>query len=130
MNNLPLPPTPYPFPPLPFYPPLISLMVSVDVKHLISLMVYVDVKHHDYSVFPHLHTPPPFSPSLIILMVSVDVKHHVYLLTYVVIVSRYGLAVRRWAGKQRDLGSNPSRLFFLFRNCGLWTLSCDFVPRN
>ena len=27
------------------------------------------------------------------------------------------------AGKQRDLGSNPLRLSFLFKNCGLWTLS-------
>ena len=34
------------------------------------------------------------------------------------------------AGKQRDLGSNPLRLSFLCKNCGLWTLSCDFVPHN
>ena len=46
------------------------------------------------------------------------------------IVSRYGLAVRRSAGKQRDLGSNPLRLSFLFKSCGLWTLSCEFVPHN
>ena len=31
------------------------------------------------------------------------------------VVSRFGLAVRRWAGKQRDLGSNPLRLSFLFK---------------
>ena len=43
---------------------------------------------------------------------------------------RFGLAVRRLAGKQKDLGSNPLRLSFLFKSCGLWTLSCDFVPRN
>ena len=30
-------------------------------------------------------------------------------------VSQFGLAVR---------------LSFLFKNCGLWTLSCDFVPHN
>ena len=45
-------------------------------------------------------------------------------------VSRFGLAVRRQAGKQRDLGSNPLRLSFLFKSCGLWTLSlfvCLFV---
>ena len=30
------------------------------------------------------------------------------------IVSRFGLAVRRSAGKQKDLGSNPLRLSFLF----------------
>ena len=55
-----------PPPPPPFSPSLISLMVSVDVKH---------------HVYLHLHTPPPppFSPSLISLMVSMDVKHHVYL---------------------------------------------------
>ena len=46
------------------------------------------------------------------------------------VVSRFGLAVRRSAGKQRDLGSNPLRLSFLFKNCGLWTLSCDFVPHS
>ena len=44
--------------------------------------------------------------------------------------SRFGLAIRREAGKQRDLGSNPLRLSFLFKGCGLWTLSCDFVPHN
>ena len=50
--------------PPPFSPSLISLVVSVDVKH---------------HVFTSLHThPPPFSPSLISLVVSVDVKHHVY----------------------------------------------------
>ena len=43
-------------------------------------------------------------------------------------VSRFGLAVRRQAGKQRDLGSNPLRLFFLFLSYGLWTLSCELCP--
>ena len=43
-------------------------------------------------------------------------------------VSWFGLEVRRQAGKQRDLGSNLLRL--AFRSCGLWTLSCDFVPHN
>ena len=33
-------------------------------------------------------------------------------------------------GKQRDLSSNPLRLSFLFKSCGLWTLSCDFVPHS
>ena len=47
-----------------------------------------------------------------------------------ILVSRFGLAVRREAGKQRDLGSNPLRLSFLLRSCSLWTLSCDFVPHN
>ena len=45
-------------------------------------------------------------------------------------VSRFGLAVRRQAGKQRDLGSNLLQLSFHFEGCGLWTLSCDFVPHN
>ena len=40
------------------------------------------------------------------------------------------VAVRRQASKQRDLGLNPLRLSFLFESCGLWTLSCDFVPHN
>ena len=43
-------------------------------------------------------------------------------------VSRFGLAVRRWAGKRKDLGSIPLRLSFLFKKvavCGhcLVTLS-------
>ena len=45
-------------------------------------------------------------------------------------VSRFGLAVRPLAGKQRDLRSNPLRLSLIFKSCGLWTLSCDFVPHN
>ena len=48
-------------------------------------------------------------------MVSVDVKHHVYLLTYLNFVSRFGLAVRRLAGKRKDLGSIPLRLSFFFK---------------
>ena len=35
-----------------------------------------------------------------------------------VTVSRFGLAVRRKAGKRKDLGSIPLRLSFLFK--GLW----------
>ena len=45
-------------------------------------------------------------------------------------LTQFGLAVRRLAGKQKDLGSNPLRLSFLFKSCGLWTLSSDFVPHN
>ena len=46
------------------------------------------------------------------------------------ISSRFGLAVRREAGKQRDLGSNLLRLSFLYNSCGLWILTYDFVPHN
>ena len=45
-------------------------------------------------------------------------------------MSRFGLAVRRYAGKQRHFGSILLRLSFFFKSCGLWTLSCDFVPHN
>ena len=31
---------------------------------------------------------------------------------------------------QRDHGSNLLRLSLLFKSCGLWTLSCDFVLHN
>ena len=34
------------------------------------------------------------------------------------------------AGKHRDLSSNPLQLSFLFKSCGLWTRSCDFVPHS
>ena len=40
-------------------------------------------------------------------------------------VNRFGLA-----GMQRDLDSNPLWLSFLFKGCGLWTLSCNFVLHN
>ena len=48
---------------------------------LMSLMVSVDVKHHVYLFTSTLPPSAPFSPSLISLTVSVDVKHHVYLLS-------------------------------------------------
>ena len=32
------------------------------------------------------------------------------------------------SGKQKDLGPNLLRFSFIFKGCGLWTLSCDFVP--
>ena len=38
--------------------------------------------------------------------------------------------VRLEAGKQRDLSLNPLRLSFFLKSCGLWTLSCDFIPHN
>ena len=46
------------------------------------------------------------------------------------LVSRFGLVVRHYAGKQRDLSLNPLWLSFLFKNCGLWTLSSDFAPHS
>ena len=42
--------------------------------------------------------------------------------------SRFGLAVRLVS--RRTFGSNPLRDTFLFKSCGLWTLSCDFIPHN
>ena len=44
-------------------------------------------------------------------------------------VSRFGLAVRRQAGKRKDLGSIllASAVLSLQKGCGLWTLSCEFV---
>ena len=42
-------------------------------------------------------------------------------------VSRFGLAT---AGKRKDLGSNLLRFSFLFKSCGLWALSCDFVHHH
>ena len=37
-------------------------------------------------------------------------------------MSLFGLAARR------DLGSNPLRLSFRFKSCGLWTLSLSLCP--
>ena len=44
--------------------------------------------------------------------------------------SRFGLAVRRYAGKQKDLGSIPLRLSFLFRKlvvCGHFTVTLSLT---
>ena len=44
-----------------------------------------------------------------------------YLLYMPIVVSWFGLAVRRWAGKQKDLGSILLQLSFLFKKvvlCG------------
>ena len=38
-------------------------------------------------------------------------------------VNRLGLAVKREAGKQTDIGSIPLRLSSLFKSCGLRTLN-------
>ena len=40
----------------------------------------------------------------------------------ITVVSRFGLAVKRSAGKQKGHGSVPLRLSFYFKCCGLWTL--------
>ena len=45
-------------------------------------------------------------------------------------VSQFGLAIRCSAGMQKDLDSVPFLLSFLFKSCGLWTLSSDCVPHN
>ena len=46
------------------------------------------------------------------MFITCDIKH--VWRTETVNVSRFGLAVRRQAGKQKDLGSIPLRLSFLF----------------
>ena len=51
--NLPIPPPPYPLPH--FFPSLISVMVSVDVKHyvyeLMTKAQAVEERHYCYSIF-------------------------------------------------------------------------------
>ena len=42
-------------------------------------------------------------------------------------MSRFGLAVRRKAGIQKDLGPIRFGSPFSLKKCGLWTLSCDFA---
>ena len=87
---------------------------------LMSLTVSVDVKQHRTML---MHWSQ-FVPNM-----STDIRGHEALHNHHRgnFVSRFGLAVRRYAGNQRDLGSNPLRLSFLFKTCGL---SCDFVPHN
>ena len=68
------------------------LVVHALLPPLISLMVAVDVKRHVYLLTLHA-----LLPSLISLMVSVDVKRHVYLLTL--------HAQSQWTGVGRGRGS-------------------------
>ena len=78
------------------------------------------------SLFPHLHIPPPPPPrSLISLMVSVDLKHHVYLRIRCCCEPVWP-SLQQGVGKQRDFSLKPLQLFFLFKSCSLWTLSCGF----
>ena len=53
---------------------MLAYLLTERNPSLISLMVSVDVKHYAYLLTER-------NSSLISLMVSVDVKHHVYLLT-------------------------------------------------
>ena len=64
------------------------------------------------------------------MVINIVVQIPIFCLSICLFSERFGLAARRYAGKQRDLGSNPHWLYFLFKRCGLWTLSCDFVPHN
>ena len=69
------------------------------------------------------------------LIITIKQLHAVFLLSLPVLLEedwRTGEPVRPSgkAGKRRDLGSNPLRLSFLFKSCGLWTLSCDLVPHS
>ena len=80
-------------------------------------------------------------PGLSVLMsltVSVDVKQHwIMLRHWSQFVPNMSTDIRghealhhHHSGKQKDLGSNLLRLSFLFKNCDLWILSCDFVLHN
>ena len=44
-----------------------------------------------------------------------------------IIVRRFSLLVKHQAGKWTDIVSSLLWLSFLFKNCDLWTLSCDFA---
>ena len=72
------------------------------------------------SAFPHqlITTNSAACPLLVRIKYCVSILFH---------VSRCGLAVRRQAGTQKDLGSILFGSPFLFKNCGLWTLSCGFA---
>ena len=65
-------------------------------------------------------------PSLIGHLTSVDVKQN-YSFICGMTVSWSGLAVRLVS---RSCPDSASALSFLFKSCGLWILSCDFVPHN
>ena len=45
-------------------------------------------------------------------------------------MSRFSPAVKAKAGKQKDLGSIPLRLSFLFKKVVVYGQSCDFVLHN
>ena len=45
-------------------------------------------------------------------------------------VHQFGSVVKHQAGKKMDVDSSQLPLTFLFSNCGLWTLSCNFAQNN
>ena len=70
------------------------------------------------------------SPTVTLTWHASKYKVHKFHQRYI-LVSRFGLAVRRWAGKRKDLGWIPLRLPFLFKKvvlCGhcLVTLPITF----
>ena len=66
---------------------------------------------------------------MISLMVSVDVKHPVYLLTYTYELLWPSSKALGWITEGPRLNSALA-LLSLQKGCGVWTLSCDFVPDN
>ena len=77
-------------------------MASVDVKPKVSFFSMLVSKSSRDCVSEEVSGA---LPSLISLTVSVDVKQYLYVCMFSMLVSRYGLAVRRLAGNQKDLGS-------------------------
>ena len=63
-------------------------------------------------------------------MVSVDVKHHVYLGPVVPNMSARHPRTLSHTSSGPRLYRSASALLSLQKGCGLWTLSCDFVPHN
>ena len=68
--------------------------------------------------------------SLICQMTSEDIKHQLIIIINIKACEPVWPSGKALGCKRRDVGSNPFRLSFLFKSCGLWTLSCDFVPPN
>ena len=58
-----------------------------------------------------------------------NTQQYIMILTgfFFFLVRRCGLAVRRLAGKQKDLGTIRFGSPFSSKKCGLWTLSCEFA---
>ena len=94
-------------------------------RHAKRLVSSLHGQGHDEGLFYTIKTMYPFLPYLCRSAVPSHVQSELTMALTVPVEQEVGFAARGvgQAGKQRDVGSNPLLLSFLFKSCGLWTLS-------
>ena len=99
------------------------------IKRSISSMTMMQYQtSHFQDNAAHLSLAPSDCPWYFSKMA--DIRRNKQLACHVSQLRQFGLVARCLVGKQKGLGLNLLWFSFLFKSCGLWTLSCDFVPYN